>query len=271
MTDNKIQPALGPPGSTGRQLPSSTADIVAALKSIGELKGLSEREYAWIAEHGTERIGIDGDLVFSQGSPPRQLMFILSGEILVHRHSSSPVSVLIGRTGRITGKTPFSRIKAWNADGRVLGNVWILDLQDDLFPEMLREIPSMTERIVRVLLDRNREYTRAEEQIGKLAALSGLAANLAHELNNPASAARSASTALIRHLSQEEVQVRYEIGRLLASDEQLKAILLGNVRFVIDKQIIMNRQINIRRWILAMRRTQFSIGLRVKAIRMVGK
>lgn len=151
-------------------------DIVSALRTIEDLKGLTEEELAWLAIHGTERFGDDGDLIFSQGTPPHHLMFILSGDVLVHRHSSSPVSVLIGQTGRITGKTPFSRIKAWNADGRSSGKTWILELHDSHFPELLNAIPSMTRRIVRVLLDRNREYTRAEEQIGKLAALNRLAA-----------------------------------------------------------------------------------------------
>lgn len=172
-------------------------DIVSALRTIEDLKGLTEEELAWLAIHGTERFGDDGDLIFSQGTPPHHLMFILSGDVLVHRHSSSPVSVLIGQTGRITGKTPFSRIKAWNADGRSSGKTWILELHDSHFPELLNAIPSMTQRIIRVLLDRNREYTRAEEQIGKLAALNRLAANLAHELNNPASAAKSAASQLL--------------------------------------------------------------------------
>ena len=175
----------------------SIADIVAALSTIEALKGLTEEELTWLATHGTERFGKDGDLIFSQGTPPEHLMFILDGEVLVHRHSSSPVSVLIGQTGRITGKTPFSRIKAWNADGRASGNTWILELHDSHFPELLTAIPSMTQRVVRVLLDRNREYTRAEEQIGKLAAVNNLAANLAHELNNPASAAKSAASNLL--------------------------------------------------------------------------
>ena len=103
------------------------ADIVAALSTIEALKGLTEEELTWLATHGTERFGKDGDLIFSQGTPPEHLMFILDGDVLVHRHSSSPVSVLIGQTGRITGKTPFSRIKAWNADGRADGNTWILE------------------------------------------------------------------------------------------------------------------------------------------------
>jgi CRP-like cAMP-binding protein len=93
---------------------SPIADIVAALNTIEDLKGLTKEEFIWLAIHGTERFAKDGEFIFSQGTPPEHLMFILSGDVMVHRHTSSPVSVLIGQTGRITGKTPFSRIKAWS-------------------------------------------------------------------------------------------------------------------------------------------------------------
>src|SRR5277367_5874699 len=201
------------------------AEIVAALSTIEDLNGLTEEEFTWLATHGTERFGKDGDVIFSQGTPPEHLMFILSGEVLVHRHSSSPVSVLIGQTGRITGKTPFSRIKAWNADGRSSGDTWILELQDSHFPELLTAIPSMTQRVVRVLLDRNREYTRAEEQIGKLAALNRLAANLAHELNKPASAAKSAASHLLSAAEGPPERAAYRIGMALGTDDRLEAYL----------------------------------------------
>ena len=201
------------------------ADIVAALSTIEDLKGLTEEEFTWLATHGTEKFGKDGDLIFSQGTPPEHLMFILRGDVVVKRHSSSPVSILIGQTGRITGKTPFSRIKAWNADGRSSGDTWILELHDRQFPELLTAIPSMTQRIVRVLLDRNREYTRAEEQIGKLAALNKLAANLAHELNNPASAAKSAASHLLSAAEGQPERASYRIGMALGTEERLNAYL----------------------------------------------
>jgi signal transduction histidine kinase len=201
------------------------ADIVAALSTIEGLKGLTTEEFTWLATHGTERFGKDGDLVFSQGTPPEHLMFILQGNVIVKRHSSSPVSVLIGQTGRITGKTPFSRIKAWNADGRSSGDTWILELHDSHFPELLTAIPSMTQRVIRLLLDRNREYTRAEEQIGKLAALNKLAANLAHELNNPASAAKSAASNLLTAVEGPPGRAAYRIGMALGTDDRLNAYL----------------------------------------------
>src|SRR5580698_508814 len=213
------------------------ANIVAALGTIEDLRGLNKEELIWIATHGTERFGKDGDLIFSQGNPPEHLMFILTGNVLVHRHSSSPVSVLIGQTGRITGTTPFSRIKAWNADGRAAGDTWILELHDSLFSEMLAAIPSMTQRIVRVLLDRNREYTRAEEQIGKLAAVNKLAANLAHELNNPASAAKSAATKLLSATEGQPERAAYRIGMALGTDDRLDAYLnwLSRLRAVVSR------------------------------------
>jgi signal transduction histidine kinase len=201
------------------------ADIVAALSTIEALQGLTEEEFTWLATHGTERFGKDGELIFSQGTPPEHLMFILQGEVIVKRHSSSPVSVLIGQTGRITGKTPFSRIKAWNADGRSSGDTWILELHDSHFPELLTAIPSMTQRVVRLLLDRNREYTRAEEQIGKLAALNKLAANLAHELNNPASAAKSAASHLLSTAEGLPERASYRVGMALGTDDRLNAYL----------------------------------------------
>lgn len=213
------------------------ADIVAALSTIEHLQGLTREEFTWLATHGEERFGKDGDLIFSQGTPPQHLMFILKGDVMVHRHSSSPVSVLIGQTGRITGKTPFSRIKAWNADGRSSGDTWILELHDSYFPELLTAIPSMTQRVVRLLLDRNREYTRAEEQIGKLAALNKLAANLAHELNNPASAVKSGASRLLSAAEGQTALAGYRIGMALATEDRLKPYLdwLSRLRSAVSR------------------------------------
>ncbi len=205
------------------ELPASTLDEkISALRSITDLQGLTDEELRWIATAGSDRLVKDGELIFRQGAPPHHLIFVLSGELVIRRHTSSPVSVLTGRTGRITGKTPFSRIQAWNADGRASGDVWLLEIHESRFPDLLIVIPSMTERMVRVLVDRNREYTKAEEQIGKLSALSKLAGNIAHELNNPASAARSAALRLSQKLAQDEEQARYRLGAFFKDSDSLQ-------------------------------------------------
>src|SRR6185437_6164065 len=97
--------------------------------------------------------------------------------------------------------------------------VWALQVPRDLFPEMLVAIPSMGQRCVSILLDRVREVTRLEQQSEKLSALGKLAANLAHELNNPASAAQRASSNLMEEL-RAYGKVSFEAGRLCLTNEQ---------------------------------------------------
>ena len=64
----------------------------------------------------------------------------------------------------------------------------------------------MAQRVVSTLLDRVREVTRIEQQAEKLAALGQLAGNLAHELNNPASAAQRAAATLLAALARQPQQ-----------------------------------------------------------------
>jgi signal transduction histidine kinase len=75
----------------------------------------------------------------------------------------------------------------------------------------------MTQRCVTVMMDRVREVTRMEQQAEKLSALGKLAANLAHELNNPASAAQRSASSLFSELRQYGDQ-KYRMGNLCLPD-----------------------------------------------------
>ena len=201
--------------------PTALPERIAALRRIKDLAGLTQDEYAWIAAHSTERMGADGAVIFSENEPAHHLNFILSGEVHVHLRSSGPVALFIGRTARLTGKLPYSRMKKWGGDGYALGTFWGLDVHEDLFPAMLLAIPSMTQRCVSLLIDRNRDLTRADEQAAKLVALGKLAANLAHELNNPASAAQRAAVGFSTNLREDD-EAKYLLGHLCESEEELK-------------------------------------------------
>ena len=195
------------------ETPTPVAEIVEALRTITPLEGLSDTEYEWLARHGNERIGETGALVFREGEPASHLNFILKGEIHVRRRHSGPMALFIGRAGQMTGKLPYSRMKGYGGDGYTTGACWVLDIHESLFPEMLVAIPSMGQRCVSVLLDRVREVTRIEQQAEKLAALGKLAANLAHELNNPASAAQRSATSLAAEL-RDYGDRKYKLGAL---------------------------------------------------------
>ncbi len=211
------QPVLaGPPAE-----PTPLPEIIAALRTVAPLDGLSEKEYAWLATHGKERIGEDRSLIFREGEPAVSLNFILRGEVQVRRLRSGPIALFIGRAGQMTGKLPYSRMKTYGGDGYSVGPTWALDIDQSLFPEMLIAIPSMGQRCVSALLDRVREVTRLEQQSEKLNALGKLAANLSHELNNPASAAQRSAASLFGELRAYGDQ-KYRLGNLCLSEQEIE-------------------------------------------------
>ena len=208
--------------STAPAVPTPPEEIAAALGTVAPLDGLSQAEYLWLATHGGERVGVEGALIFREGEPTSHLNFVLRGEIHVRRRNSGPLALFIGRAGQMTGLLPFSRMKTYGGDGYTVGPAWVLDIHKDLFPAMLEAIPSMGQRCVSVLLDRVREVTRMEQQAEKLSALGKLAANLAHELNNPASAAQRSAASLFGELRDYGDQ-KHRLGKLCLPESEIDA------------------------------------------------
>ena len=114
-------------------------------------------------------------------------------------------------------------MKISGGQGFAVSPVWALTIHKELFPEMLQAIPSMAQRVVSTLLDRVREVTRIEQQAEKLSSLNKLAGNLAHELNNPASAAQRAAANLVTELRANRAN-RFKLVNLCLSDEQIRKI-----------------------------------------------
>src|SRR5271163_2196933 len=201
----------------------SLSEVVCGLKRVAQLNGLADHEYEWLARNGVQRHEPAGAILFYDGDPSTNMTVLLKGEIHVRRQRGPLDSFFIGRSGQITGLLPYSRMKTYGGTGFTSTETWALEVDRSLFPEMLAVIPSMGQRCVAALLDRVREITRMEQQTEKLASLGKLAANLAHELNNPASAAQRAAGGLL-----EELRVygheKYKLGSLCIDPEKLTKI-----------------------------------------------
>ncbi len=213
-----ISPAVTAPVSR-----TPVEEIAAAIDRVVPLHGLSLEDRLWLACHGEEVVGDPGQILFEEGAPADRMILILKGEIHVRRQRGGPMELFIGRAGQMTGYLPYSRMKISGGQGFAVSPVWALTIHKDLFPEMLQAIPSMAQRVVSTLLDRVREVTRIEQQAEKLSALGKLAGNLAHELNNPASAAQRAASSLVTELRANR-QNRFKLVNLCLSDEQIGRI-----------------------------------------------
>jgi signal transduction histidine kinase len=203
--------------------PTPLAEIVAALKRVATLNGMSEHEYDWLARHGRERFEPAGATLFHEGEPATHMTILLKGEIHVRRERGGPQALFIGRSGQITGLLPFSRMKTFGGLGYTTAPTWALEYPKGIFDEMIAAMPSMISRTVGVLLDRVREVTRMEQQTEKLNALGKLAANLAHELNNPASAAQRAASGLLDEL-RIYGREKFKLGHLCLETTQLQQV-----------------------------------------------
>ncbi len=114
--------------------------------------------------------------------------------------------------GDVTGILPFSRMKQFTVSGRAITDSHALRFPASQFPELVQKMPVLTQRLVGLMSDRIREVTRLEQQQDRLASLGKLSAGLAHELNNPASAAKRAASQL-REILKKIRDASLELGR----------------------------------------------------------
>src|ERR1700722_6588292 len=103
-------------------------------------------------------------------------------------------------------------MKQFTYAARAITDVRAFRLSPSLFPELVHRMPELTQRLVGMMSDRIRETTRVEQQRDRLASLGKLSAGLAHELNNPASAARRA-TSQLREVLKRIRDASHELGR----------------------------------------------------------
>jgi signal transduction histidine kinase len=172
------------------------ARIVAGLRSVSVFADLPAEDLEWLAARMVEMTFDAGQIFARPGDPVDYLNVVLEGEIQFERPDAPGSSVFTVSAGQITGLLPFSRLTQVRGIARAVLPSRFLLLHKQYFPEMLQRMPQLGQRLVALMSDRIREVTRMETQQEKLMALGKLSAGLAHELNNPAAAARRAAQTL---------------------------------------------------------------------------
>jgi signal transduction histidine kinase len=122
-------------------------------------------------------------------------------------------------------------MKQFTVGARALTDSRVLRFPTSSFPELVQKMPELAQRLVGLMSDRIRETTRMEQQRDRLASLGKLSAGLAHELNNPASAAKRAASQL-RDILIRVRNASLELGRRVLTPEQRAEIEKMEASFV---------------------------------------
>ena len=182
------------------------------LSRVPTFADLPEDQILWFFSQSQEVNLKAGDVYARQGDPPDAMFVLLEGEFQWRGEFGGETIVIPGKVGDVTGALPFSRMKQFTVTGRAVSDGRILRFPSSLFPELIQKMPELAKRLVGVMADRIREVTRLEQQRDRLAGLGKLSAGLAHELNNPASAAKRAASQLRSTLHRVK-EASHELGR----------------------------------------------------------
>src|SRR5258707_6276945 len=166
-----------------------------------------------------------------QGDPADSMFVILDGQLQARGEFGGETIIIPMKAGTVTGALPFSRMKQFTVGVRAVTDARVLRFPAALFPELIQKMPELTQRLVGLISDRILETTRMEQQRDRLASLGKLSAGLAHELNNPASAAQRA-TSQVRELLERIKDAAHAFGRAELTAAQKSEIEKMEASFV---------------------------------------
>jgi signal transduction histidine kinase len=166
-----------------------------------------------------------GDYCFQIGQAATFVAFLLEGSVQITQPIAGEEQVMVtynapnlfGEVPILIGETNYF------ANARATTTCCIFLLPAEAFWQLLTARPEVTVKIMRGSAQRIQRLQTINAQRDRMTSVSTLAAGLAHELNNPASAARRAAD----QLSETMRDVQTESARLAktVSDEEYKALL----------------------------------------------
>ena len=162
------------------------------LVGVPIFDGLTPSELARIRTAATEKMLAPGAVLVAEGDPGDALYVVLEGELAVTKRAG-PGEMTLNRVGpgAVQGEIAVLSGGPRRATVRAITPVRALRLgRDDLFDVLARE-PRILRSLVGTVARRLWGMEAAVQEQERLASLGTLAAGLAHEINNPAAAARS--------------------------------------------------------------------------------
>jgi signal transduction histidine kinase len=202
----------------------SVDDIVERLAALPLLESVPREQIEWLAAHGELRTYASGTLLRKAGARIDEMSILLAGHVAwyIEKRGASRKGGEMG-VGKIVGPIPYSRFDKAPANLVVEDDLAIFDLSRTDFPGLIADCPDLTAALVHHMIDRSRDIRAAELNDDRLQSIGRIASGLAHELNNPASAATRHAQSIAALLTEAEDAAR-RLAAARLSDEQLAAV-----------------------------------------------
>lgn len=197
------------------------------LRKVIALSDLPDEQLQWITDHSDYREYEDGMILINKGDPIDVMWIIIEGKVSFYMDvNGSQVHyydfVNDATSGGIGGLIPYSRMKVSPGITYSVGKVRRLEMNKKYFHELELMNPVLIQRLIGYMTERARSFATLQLQHEKVSALGRLAAGIAHELNNPASAIDRMSSELVKRL-----KMNYELTEKLLQHKISPQLVLG--------------------------------------------
>ncbi|BAZ48562.1 hypothetical protein NIES4103_11700 [Nostoc sp. NIES-4103] len=198
--------------------------MLETLRKISVFEHLTETELKCFI-NGTELWLDSGDILFHQGDPVEYFYIVFEGAIQLSREIVNQ-KILLATYGSSTffGEVPLLAGTPHLASGEAVRKSHMYCLHENDFWQMITICPSIRKIVLGHMASRMQELQLLSQQHEKLVALGTLSAGLAHELNNPVSAAHRAASQLQDTVKSLDAVTFKLIGQNL-TQRQLKQLL----------------------------------------------
>jgi signal transduction histidine kinase len=173
------------------------------LRRVPLFEDLPDGVLREVAGRGLEKFVPAGDVNGREGEPVDHLYVILEGELRITKEATGGEVVINTYTpGTFFAEVPLLAGSPFLATGRALTDCRLFLIPDDLFRRLLSEHSSFGHKILKAMAERVQILQSVAGQRERLTSLGTLAAGLAHQLNNPAAAARRSAENLREDLDR---------------------------------------------------------------------
>jgi signal transduction histidine kinase len=186
-----------------------------AVSGSALLRECGDVELAELVARSLEVVLAPGDLLFDEGDVADAVWIVAEGELIITKTTEGDEIIVDQLSpGAFVGEISLLTRSPAGHRARAKAAVRLLQIPAPVFLDLLRSCQAVSVTVLRTMAERVRRIEHLLQQRERMAGLGTLAAGLAHELNNPAAAAKRAAALL-----KEQVAALDPLAQRLASRE----------------------------------------------------